>query len=55
MNIPIELAKELKNLSDEFENENDRDRLRYFIQDALSEKSNHIKSNSRVSQKSHNR
>ena len=35
MIIPLEIAKELKNLSDEFENLNDRDRLRYFIQESL--------------------
>lgn len=35
MKLPLDLAKELKNLSDEFENENDRDKLRYFIQETL--------------------
>ena len=35
MIIPLEIAKELKNLSDEFKNLNDRDRLRYFIQESL--------------------
>ena len=39
MKIPLEVAKELKNLSDEFENINDRDKLRYFIHDALCETS----------------
>jgi len=31
----IKLAKQLKELSDEFENENDKNKLRYFIQNEI--------------------
>jgi len=35
MIMPLEVARELKDLSDEFESLDDRDRLRFFIQESL--------------------
>ena len=55
MIIPLEIAKELKNLSDEFENLNDRDRLRYFIQESLmQEYSSNLNSTTGNTGKKHN-